>query len=180
MLEQRSKNPPSTNPTLNGRLHTNHLFNRPSITDTSQPTQTTAQEVDPDLEGAEEDNKSATQRSARTPTMCEIASILCSLIDQGLLHGFISHRLSRFAIVGAKSKPALEVGFPVVWRVVKGKAKAEQAESAGDRIPGWVKHDERSNASTNIRSGPGIGRMRVGPGMVVNLTGARPAGAPPM
>ncbi|KAI9782432.1 MAG: hypothetical protein M1816_001884 [Peltula sp. TS41687] len=185
VLEHRAKNPPSTDPTVNGRVHVNHIFNRPPAgTKTPKPI---AQEayVDPDFAGVEGADD---QQFPPSPSMNEVICVLCSLVDQGFLHGFISHKLGRFAIVGAKSKPALEVGFPLVWHVIRRKAKAEQAESPGDWIPGWVKHGERSDSPNPIVRGssPGMGRGRgrgrgrgVGPGMVVHLTGARPAGAPP-
>ena len=95
------------------------------------------------------------------PTMETIESIVASLIEQDLLHGFISHSSHRFAITGAKNAPALQVGFPRVWDVLGARADKE--------VPGWVREDKK---------GPAPGG-KLGPGMVVNLSGARPAGAAP-
>ena len=96
------------------------------------------------------------------PTMEEVESVAASLISQGFLHGYLSHRHARFAITGAKNNSAVEVGFPNVWETIRGKS--------GDEVPGWVKED---------KGGILGGARRAGPGMVVNLSGARPAGAAP-
>lgn len=114
--------------------------------------------VDPDLRDAVEPT------GPDLPTMATTESVVSSLIEQGLLHGYISHRLLRFAIMGAKTKGALQAGFPNVWETIKSKADHE--------VPGWVKEEE-NGATTG-----GLAR-KAGPGMVVNLSGARPAGAAP-
>ena len=88
------------------------------------------------------------------PNMETIESIVASLIEQGLLHGFISHAQHRFAITGVKDARPVQVGFPRVWDVINVRANKE--------VPGWVKE----------RKAPAFG-----PGMVVNLSGARPVGA---
>lgn len=111
--------------------------------------------IDPDLDGTND-----MAEGAIIPDMLEVESILTSLIDQGLLNGFISHRQLRFAIVGAKKKGAIAAGFPNVWQVMNAKADHE--------VPGWVK-DPRHAARNR-------GHQRFGPGMVVNLSGARPVG----
>ena len=94
------------------------------------------------------------------PDIETIESIVASLVEQDLLHGFISHLSHRFAITGAKNVPPLQVGFQKVWDVIKAKADTE--------VPGWVNEDKK---------GPAALGGRLGPGMVVNLSGARPAGA---
>lgn len=124
---------------VNGQSHTNGYVD-PDLRDAVEPT-------GPDL-----------------PTMAQIESVVSSLVEQGLLHGYISHRLLRFAIMGAKTKGALQAGFPNVWETIKSKADNE--------VPGWVKEEE-NGAMTG-----GLAR-KAGPGMVVNLSGARPAGAAP-
>lgn len=101
---------------------------------------------------------------SQTTTMEEVESIVASLIHQDLLHGYISHKYSRFIITGAKVKLAIEVGFPNVWKTISSKADME--------VPGWVQ-DEKEGTQIN-----GVGR-RAAAGMVVKLSGARPAGAVP-
>lgn len=110
---------------------------------------------DPDLDGAEEQNT-----ALLLPDMLEIESIISSLVDQQFLNGYIAHKLLRFAIQGAKKKGALIAGFPNIWQTVSEKSSKE--------VPGWKK-------SSNSTSGAGSLR----PGMVVNLSGAKPAGAAP-
>lgn len=95
------------------------------------------------------------------PTMEIVESIVASLVEQDLLHGFISHSSHRFAITGAKNAAPIQVGFPRVWDVIKAKSDGE--------VPGWVR--EEKGVSTSGR--------KLGPGMVIQLTGARPAGAGP-
>lgn len=95
------------------------------------------------------------------PTMEIVESIVASLVEQDLLHGFISHSQRRFAITGAKNASPLQVGFPNVFGVIKAKADVE--------VPGWVKEKSGSVATAT----------KYGPGMVVNLSGARPAGTTP-
>lgn len=106
--------------------------------------------VDPDLADAVE------PEPPLLPNMEIIESIVASLIEQGFLHGFISHAQHRFAITGVKEHRPVQVGFPRVWDVVHAKANEE--------VPGWVKE----------RKAPAFGL-----GMVINLSGARPAGAAP-
>ena len=97
------------------------------------------------------------------PTMQTIESIVASLIEQDLLHGFISHSSHRFAITGAKNASPLQIGFPRVWDVLNARADRE--------VPGWVREEKKGTAM-------GVGG-KFGGGMVVNLSGARPAGAGP-
>lgn len=95
------------------------------------------------------------------PTMEVVESIVASLVEQDLLHGFISHSQHRFAITGAKKGSPVQIGFPRVWDVINARADEE--------VPGWVKEVKKTSAFG----------AKVGPGMVVNLSGARPAGAGP-
>lgn len=108
-----------------------------------------------------------------TPTMDEIESIIASLLQQGLLHGFLLHTNPRFAIPGSKAGGgALRVGFPNIWRTI--------AARAAEDVPGWVR--ESSSGSTGAGSsafGGAAGAAGSGGlgGRVVNLKGARPVGA---
>lgn len=140
------------------RTHTNSIFVFPNGNNTDSPsTSQTALpngHIDPDLAGAVEDTPPL------LPTMETVESIVASLVEQDLLHGFISHSQHRFAITGAKNANPLHVGFPVVWKVLAAKADPE--------VPGWVREKKGPVAMGGFR-----------PGMVVNLSGARPAGAGP-
>lgn len=120
------------------------------------------QYLDPDFEGDDEDEESQDGHSS-LPDMLEIESVFTALIAQGLLNGYISHSQSRFAIQGAKKTGPMTAGFPNVWDTIKSRAE--------DEVPGWR---ERSAPTAN-----GVGVGRFGPGSVVNLAGARPAGARP-
>ena len=111
--------------------------------------------TDPDLVGAVESS------APLLPTMEIIESIVASLVQQDLLHGFISHSSHRFAITGAKNASPLRVGFPPVWDIISARADTE--------VPGWVREEKKPTA-------PG---EKFGPGMIINLSGARPAGAGP-
>ena len=93
------------------------------------------------------------------PSMETVESIVASLIEQDLLHGFISHSSHRFAITGAKNAVAVQVGFPRIWDIIRRRAD--------DEVPGWVKEEKKPSAFGG----------KFGPGMVVNLSGARPVGA---
>ena len=169
-LESAALTPPKPAPQTNGhsadprlRNHTNSIFVFPNNNNNVPSSQSPGQElstalpngfVTPDLAGAVEDTPPL------LPTMEIIESIVASLVEQDLLHGFISHSQHRFAITGAKNANPLHVGFPVVWKVIAAKADTE--------VPGWVRE----------KKGPVvIGGFR--PGMVVNLSGARPAGQGP-
>ncbi|KAL9098341.1 MAG: hypothetical protein Q9163_005983 [Psora crenata] len=143
----------------NGVAHTNSISIFPDASTAETNTNDAASiygYTDPDLEDVVD------PASPLLPTMEVIESIVASLVEQDLLHGFISHSSHRFAITGAKNAPPLQVGFPIVWDVIQAKANSE--------VPGWVKDERRS------LGGPG---GKIGPGMVVNLSGARPAGAAP-
>jgi hypothetical protein len=93
------------------------------------------------------------------PDLMEVEAIVASLVQQDLLHGFISHNQGKFAILGAKQRGGpLNAGFPPVWETLK--ARAEREVNNGE-IPGWVQTER-------------TGMM----GGVVNLTGiARPVGS---
>lgn len=94
---------------------------------------------------------------ARELTMAEVEATMASLIHQDLAHGYLSHRSKRFAITGAKGKSPAQVGFPGIWKVIEGRHSDEV-------VPGWVGDEDRG----------GLARPTV-----VNLKGARPAGAAP-
>lgn len=92
------------------------------------------------------------------PDIHEIEAIISSLVQQGLLHGFVAHNHEAFAILGSKAKGGpLNAGFPVPWSVFETRAKRD----AGSDVPGWVKTERKG-----------------GMGGVVNLSGiARAAGS---
>lgn len=99
------------------------------------------------------------------PDMLEIEAIVASLVQQGFLHGFVSHNLSRFAILGAKQRGgALKAGFPAPWKVIKNRVESGGGGASGGEkvlVPGWVREERKGMA-----------------GGVVNLSGiARPVGS---
>jgi nuclear mRNA export protein PCID2/THP1 len=93
------------------------------------------------------------------PKYPEIESMVASLVQQGLLHGYISHGLRKLAIQGSKQRGGpLNAGFPGVWEVIKSRAENDGRES---EVPGWVRVERKG-----------------GMGGVVNLSGiARPVGS---
>jgi hypothetical protein len=105
-----------------------------------------------------------------TPSIAEVESIFASLIQQGFLRGFLTHgEKPRFAVPGSGPHGgALVHGFPNIWQVIKGRED--------DTVPGWVRKDDSLQADPSatqreLEAGRG--------GRVVNLSGARPAGAGP-
>ena len=80
-------------------------------------------------------------------------------MQQDLLHGFISHNQSKFAILGAKQRGGpLKAGFSQVWETMRRRA---EEEDRADDVPGWVRRERLAML-----------------GGVVNLTGiARPVGS---
>jgi len=157
--------PTPPNGTVNGDKrppHTDSLFIFPNVSATQTQVNNTDTPalpdgyIDPDLVGAVETSPPL------LPTIETVESIVASLVEQDLLHGFMSHSSHRFAITGAKNAAPLQIGFPQVWDVIKGKADAE--------VPGWVKEE---------KIGPAGMVSKFGPGMVVNLSGARPVGVAP-
>ena len=141
LLEATGK--PSNKP--NGLLHTNAIFMQKPPEDKATKTY-----QDPDFGGAsdDEDEEEYTQ-----PTTMEIEAIVASLVDQGLMHGYIAHEKLRFAIQGAKTQAALQAGFPNVWQTIKNQAD--------ETVPGWVLTSQKP-------AGAG--------GMVFNLSNVRPVG----
>ena len=93
------------------------------------------------------------------PTLHFVEMTCASLVQQGFLHGYLSHAQAKFAIVGSKQRGGpLNAGFPNPWEVIKGKAVAEGQD---DEVPGWVRKEKTG-----------------GMGGVVNLSGiARPVGS---
>ncbi|KAK4545144.1 hypothetical protein LTR36_003695 [Oleoguttula mirabilis] len=83
-----------------------------------------------------------------------VESKLSSLIDQGLLNGFIAHKQAKFAITGVKAKggDVLAAGFPQPWGVLKGKAE----RFGEDEVPGWKKQQQGGQGGGAVRPGPGV------------------------
>lgn len=96
-----------------------------------------------------------------SPLMREVESILASLLTQGLMRGYLTHRNPRFAIPGARLRGALPTGFPNVWQTISAR---EQEDSS---VPGWVKPPPPAAFGAPAAAGGG---------RVVNLSGARPVG----
>lgn len=116
--------------------------------------------TDPDFEGIDYND----DYNPQSYDITAIESILSSLLDQGLLNGFFSHRTKKFAITGTRNKSALEAGFPLPWQVMS--TRAEKDRDGGETpVPGWKKE-----------TGMG-GGAAPGPGAVLNLAGARAVGA---
>jgi len=68
----------------------------------------------------------------QSPTMAEVESIMASMLQQGLLNGFLTHKNPRFAVPGSKTGGgALKVAFPIIWQTI--------AKRSTNRVPGWVK-----------------------------------------
>lgn len=67
------------------------------------------------------------------PSLDGSVSILITLINNGLMRVLISRRKLRVAIQGAKKKPALEAGFPNIWRML-----TEESTKNGVKVPGWI------------------------------------------
>ncbi|MCJ1461734.1 hypothetical protein MMC07_000333 [Pseudocyphellaria aurata] len=151
-LESKVLSPNSAENAPKPRLHTNSVFLNP----TSPSPLEISGYTDPDFQ-----KLGLPDAPPDLPTMPVIESLVASLVQQDLLHGYISHGAQRFAITGAKlTVTALEAGFPAVWETLTEKADHE--------VPGWVKN------------GKGIdGETLPTQARVIKLTGARPAGAPP-
>lgn len=150
-LESKVLSPTSAENAPKPRLHTNSIFLKPP----SPPPLEISGYIDPEfgLPDAPPD----------LPTMPIIESLVASLVQQDLLHGYISHGAQRFAITGAKlTVTALEAGFPAVWETLSEKADRE--------VPGWVKDGKGIDGEI---------ALKLTQGRVINLSGARPAGAPP-
>ncbi|KAF2687597.1 hypothetical protein K458DRAFT_167127 [Lentithecium fluviatile CBS 122367] len=108
--------------------------------------------IDPDFEGVED-----AKPYNHMPDIAEVECICSSLITQGFLNGFISHKMNRFAIQGArKVGSASKAGFPNAWEVIK----ATNVEAGQNEVEGWVKEI----------------RQQGGPN-VIRLASARPAGS---
>ena len=123
---------------------------------------------DPDFDGIELHD----EHEALLPDTTSIESMLSSLIDQGLLGGYISRKLMKFAITGsAKKGSILAAGFPQPWEVMRVKAEREKSDGEVE-VPGWKKKQQPT-----IGGALGLGGLQPGPGMVFNLSGARPVGA---
>ncbi|KAH0541467.1 hypothetical protein FGG08_004077 [Glutinoglossum americanum] len=114
--------------------------------------------IDEDLEGGEDETP-----TVLTWTMVDVEAIICSLIEQGFMHGYISHKQKKFAIQRGKERgpgTAVRIGFPSVYGVISARAKTKGEEGY---VPAWVGDSPRGGAA--------------GAGTVVNLSGARPAGS---
>lgn len=130
-----------------GRMHPNAMFMK-------------AHDLAPPLEGKKKLGAQQGMVYGNTmPDRQEIEAVVASLVQQDLLHGFISHNQGKFAILGAKQRGGpLNAGFPPVWETLK--ARAERDGRAAE-IPGWVQTERTT-----------------GMGGVVNLSGiARPVGS---
>lgn len=154
-LESEALSPASADHAAKSRLHTNSIFLNPP----SSPPLEISGYTDPDLM-----TYGLPAAPPDLPTLPVVESLVASLVEQDLLHGYISHGTQRFAITGAKlTVTALEAGFPVVWETLSGKAD--------HRVPGWVREE-------NAIGGDGA-FAKVGQERVINLSGARPIGATP-
>ncbi|KAJ5593810.1 uncharacterized protein N7459_000018 [Penicillium hispanicum] len=122
---------------------------------------------EPDYEGYElnpygDVAEDGIQTDEPCPLLRELESILASLLTQGLMHGYLTHRNPRFAIPGARLRGALPTGFPNVWQTISTREKEDTT------VPGWVKPPPPARF--------GGAPAPAGGGRVVNLNGARPVG----
>ncbi|EME42713.1 hypothetical protein DOTSEDRAFT_73505 [Dothistroma septosporum NZE10] len=116
--------------------------------------------VDPDFDTAEDHVD-----EEELPDLDRIKSVIASLVDQGLLRGFIAHRQRKFSIMGVRvaGGDVLAAGFPRPWRVLEQKVRDEEGAR---EVPGW-----KQGAPGSMMTGGAIGG-----GKVVNLSGLRQIG----
>ncbi|KAM3432810.1 hypothetical protein MY4824_006327 [Beauveria thailandica] len=68
----------------------------------------------------------------------DVEMVVAALVQMGLLHGFVAHGQSRFAIIGAKAKGSpLLAGWPNVWQAIQNRKYDEHVDL--EHVPGWVK-----------------------------------------
>lgn len=70
-------------------------------------------------------------------TQDDVEMTVATLVQQGLMHGFVAHGQGRFAIIGAKAKGPVVAGWPSVWQAVRDRRYDEEFDP--DEVPGWVK-----------------------------------------
>lgn len=176
-MEKRALMPITINDAGPGNRNTNWIF-----MENAQPAKQTRY-IDPDFEDPDNPGKSILdeynedredESGPLLPNMLEVEAICAALVNQGLLKGFVSHRLKRFAIQGARTKGALAAGWPRVWDVMREREREENPQGV---VPGWKRETPAANGLGGAaRFG---GASAPGPGTVVRLTGARPVGVGP-
>jgi len=114
--------------------------------------------IDPDFEGVE-GLDTTSEEALGIPDMTSIISKVSSLISQDLLNGYLSMKMQKFAIQGARQRGALSAGFPNVWKTIQAKSEGE--------VPGWKQE---------VKPTGGVSRSAFGPGSVINLSGVKPVG----
>ena len=71
-------------------------------------------------------------------TMADVESVVSSLVAQGLMHGFVAHAASKFAVVGAKAKgSAILAGWPPVAEVIRERLLSNDIDIT--TVPAWVR-----------------------------------------
>ncbi|KAG5944666.1 hypothetical protein E4U53_006839 [Claviceps sorghi] len=70
-------------------------------------------------------------------TLKDMEMVVATLVQQGLMHGFVAHGQARFAIIGAKAKGPLVAGWPAVWHAILERRYDEDFDIG--EVPGWVK-----------------------------------------
>ena len=71
-------------------------------------------------------------------TPADVEMMVATLIQQGLMHGFIAHGQGRFAIIGAKAKGPVLAGWGNVWQAIKERRYYNE-EFDPNEVPGWVR-----------------------------------------
>lgn len=93
------------------------------------------------------------------PTIDDIECSIASLCVLGLMNGFVSQKLRKFAIKGAKGRRAVDAGWPVVFPTLMARVQGGGGGSHGPDVPGWKKVEGQ------------------GGGMVISMAGAAAAGS---
>ena len=70
-------------------------------------------------------------------TFEDVEMMVATLVQQGLMHGFVAHGQARFAIIGAKAKGPVAAGWPNVWQAIQERRYEEDFDMT--EVPGWVK-----------------------------------------
>lgn len=178
-LEFRSLSPLSVLDKGPGKRHTNFVFLESGST--GDLPQGYTPYIDKDFIGA---HGVVQKPPPILPDLHEAESIVMSLITQNFVNGFISHKSYRLAIMGTKKAGGnpVKAGFPTIWEGVKKRVVDTREQVV---IPGW-KRDEneieaqlRAYGINSVAENQGVagpGGRKVGPGMVINLSGARPVG----